>query len=98
MSEQLLMRQYAYPQYDLHTQEHDRLMEQAYRLQQEFAAAGEKVTQELITGLRQWLLDHMSGQDRALEKYLEKYGPSPDRQTRSSSIATTASGPLWEKA
>jgi len=70
MSEQLLMRLTAYPLYEAHAQEHDALMAQARTLQGHVAAGAVQPTLAFIDSMREWLLRHMDGKDRALAQHL----------------------------
>ncbi len=72
MSEQLLMRLYAYPFYESHTQEHDHLIEQVQSLQERCRAGDIAMTLQTGSALREWLLDHIKGLDYSLGSYLNK--------------------------
>ena len=77
LSEQLLMRLYAYPAHDEHVQEHDGLLERLQGVLRqwqlgELAAAG-----ELLDTLEDWLLVHMTTSDDLLQKYLVDHGRVP---------------------
>ena len=71
MSEQLLMRLYAYPQYELHQQEHDKLLEHAREIQARGAGNDAGGTLDLAREFRLWLLGHMDSKDRAFANFLE---------------------------
>ena len=70
MSEQLLMRLTAYPQYEAHAGEHDELIVKARMLQSHVATGETKPTLALIDSMRNWLVQHIDGKDRALAAYL----------------------------
>jgi hemerythrin-like metal-binding protein len=70
MSEQLLMRLTAYPQYEAHAEEHEELIVKARMLQSHVTAGEVKPTLALIDSMRSWLVQHMDGKDRALAAYL----------------------------
>jgi len=72
MSEQLLMRLYAYPFYESHIQEHDRLIEQVQSLQERYRAGDMTMTLQTGSVLREWLLDHIKGLDYGLGNYLNR--------------------------
>ena len=74
MSEQLLMRLYAYPFYESHTPEHDRLIEQVQNLQEHYRAGDMAMTLQTSSALREWLLDHIKGLDHGLGQYLHQQG------------------------
>ncbi len=76
LSEQLLMRQYAYPGYEQHVLEHDRLLGQLQALCAEWeqATAG---TGAALHAVEDWLLEHLATEDTQLEAYLAGSGPRP---------------------
>lgn len=73
-SEQLLMRLYAYPHYEAHVQEHDRLIEQITALQQHYQAGGVQAALEAGSTLRNWLMTHTLKTDQALGSFLSQQG------------------------
>lgn len=77
LSEQLLMRLHAYPAYEHHVQEHERLVDEL----RSTVAAWEKGAGEEVGGLLQhveeWLLVHMTTTDTALETYLAERARKP---------------------
>ncbi len=66
--EERLMKQHGYPEYDAHKAEHDKLTQQALKLQSEFKAGKAGVNMEVLNFLRDWLKNHIMGTDK-------KYGP-----------------------
>ena len=77
MSEQLLMRLYAYPEIGAHEAIHDKLMEQSRRVLTDFASEEiSNVSAELLL-LKQWLLDHIRTDDYAFFLHLSSQPPSP---------------------
>jgi hemerythrin len=74
MAEQLLMRQYAYPLYEAHELEHDRLVGQVHELQRRYQAGELALTMQVARSLEEWLFSHTKGTDHALEEYLKKQG------------------------
>ena len=75
MSEQLLMRLYAYPEIGAHEAIHDRLMEQARRVITDFSGDElSSVSAELLL-LKQWLLDHIRTDDYAFFVHLSSQSP-----------------------
>ena len=77
LSEQLLMRLHAYPAYEEHAQEHDRLMGTLRRLSEDWAAGGGEAAGNLLSSVEDWLLTHMNTSDEALAAYLGAHGPRP---------------------
>lgn len=73
LSEQLLMRLYAYPAYEQHVQEHDRLIGDLRDLSVAWAEGEGDATGELLAQVEGWLLTHMSTTDKALESYLAEH-------------------------
>lgn len=73
MSEQLLMRLTAYPQYESHADEHDRLMEQAAELQGHIEAGHIQPALGFIDSIRRWLTQHMDGKDKAFAEWLNTH-------------------------
>ena len=70
LSEQLVMRQLAYPGLEAHEREHDELMAQARQLQQHVEAGEVEPTLRFIAAMRHWLTSHMAGKDEALSRHL----------------------------
>lgn len=70
LSEQLLMRLHAYPDYEAHVQDHDRLIEQVHAVQKAFESGKAPDATDLLIYLRDWLVVHIRTMDRALGRYL----------------------------
>jgi hemerythrin len=64
-SELLLMRLYAYPQYQAHAGEHDEALQRLEELGQRLAAGDEALTLETVDTLEDWLVGHIRRADRA---------------------------------
>jgi hemerythrin len=77
LSEQLLMRLHAYPAYEEHVQEHDRLIETLRSLWDDWAGGGGEAAGNLLRSVEDWLLTHMKTTDEALAAYLAEHGPRP---------------------
>jgi hemerythrin len=75
LSEQLLMRLYAYPAYEEHVQEHDRLIGDLRDLSVAWTEGESEAAGSLLARVEDWLLTHMSTTDKALEGYLAERGP-----------------------
>lgn len=69
-SEQLLMRLHAYPQFDAHVAEHDRLMRDVQALRRLFEEGDEARALELLETLDAWLTRHIQGMDQAFARYM----------------------------
>jgi hemerythrin len=70
MSEQLLMRLYAYPEIGEHTASHDKLIEQAGKIATDFHASKDSNMSADLLLLKQWLLDHIRTEDAAFHRHL----------------------------
>jgi hemerythrin len=70
LAEQLLMRLHAYPGYEAHRQEHDRLIADLHALRQRIEEGSLASPAEEAERLEQWLQTHMSTTDQALASYL----------------------------
>ncbi len=80
MAEQLLMRQYAYPLYEAHELEHDRLVEKVHELQRNYETGETQLTLDTAHSLRAWLLAHTNNTDHAFADYLNEriLAPKPE--------------------
>ena len=76
LSEQLLMRLYAYPAYEDHVQEHDRLVEQLRSMTRSWEGGEGEAAGNLLQRVEEWLLTHMATADKALEGYLAEHVPT----------------------
>ncbi|HEU4382632.1 MAG TPA: bacteriohemerythrin [Anaeromyxobacteraceae bacterium] len=70
-AEGLMMRLHAYPGYQAHLQEHEKLLGQLEELQRYFAAGEFAPSRELVDAVRHWLVDHIRTVDRAFATFLE---------------------------
>lgn len=77
LSEQLLMRLYAYPGYEAHVQEHDQLVGALRDLSVSWTEGEGEAAGDLLVQVEDWLLTHMSTTDEALREYLARSGPRP---------------------
>lgn len=74
LSEQIVMREQAYPGYDAHQLEHDEAIALMRRLQERFLKGDLAASEELMRALRGWLIGHIRSADRALVGYLTTKG------------------------
>jgi len=65
LSEELMMRLYAYPQHDAHCAEHARLVDQAREIGKGLSAGGAASALASTARLREWLTSHIRSQDQA---------------------------------
>jgi hemerythrin-like metal-binding protein len=72
MSEQVLMRERAYPGIPAHEEEHTQLIEQMRSFQKRVEAGERTFTATDMSGLRGWVLHHIQTKDAAFARYLGK--------------------------
>jgi hemerythrin len=70
MSEQVLMRERAYPGLPAHEEEHSQLIEHMRSFQRRVEAEGRRLTADQVSGLRGWVLHHIQTKDAAFARYL----------------------------
>ena len=70
LTEQLLMRRHAYPGYEAHQLEHDRLIDELGDLTRALDAGSPLDAREEAEKLERWLLAHMATTDQALGDFL----------------------------
>jgi hemerythrin len=74
LSEELMMRLYAYPQHDAHKLEHGRLTDQLSELQRRFEQGEAQSALALADGLHRWLAGHIRTMDRAFAMWCASNG------------------------
>lgn len=72
LAEEMMMRLHQYPGYEVHVQEHDRLINQLIEIQGSFAAGQKQRTLEEVEGFERWLSGHIQGLDQALAQFLSR--------------------------
>lgn len=72
MSEQLLMRLHAYPNFGEHELEHERLIEQLRKIEASFAAGDTAMTTAELLMLKRLVIDHINSHDQAFSVYLDE--------------------------
>ena len=72
MSEELLMRMYAYPDYDDHVHDHETMTEFLNDIMKTVTAGQDSLTLKTASDMRQFLVSHISTRDEALSEYLTK--------------------------
>jgi hemerythrin len=70
MSEQVLMRERAYPGLPAHEEEHSQLIDHMRSFQRRVEAEGRRLTADQVSGLRGWVLHHIQTKDAAFARYL----------------------------
>jgi hemerythrin len=78
LAEQLLMRLHAYPAFEGHQQEHDRLIAELRDLRRTLGSAEPAAPAAAVARLERWLYAHMQSADSALADFLGQPGaPEP---------------------
>jgi hemerythrin-like metal-binding protein len=77
LSEQILMRLHAYPAYEDHVGEHDRLVAELRTLADGWEKGEGEPAGRLLRRVEEWLVTHMTTADQALEAYLAEHVPRP---------------------
>lgn len=72
LAEQLLMRLHAYPAYEAHQEEHDRLMTELQELSHNIRNEASSDPAREAENLERWLLTHIQSSDQALAEYLKQ--------------------------
>jgi hemerythrin-like metal-binding protein len=81
-SEELLMRLHAWERYEMHVEEHRRLLEELEALKARFAEGGGASLAVPLDQLQAWLAGHIRGADRTFAEYVAGGGlarPAPAR-------------------
>jgi hemerythrin-like metal-binding protein len=60
-----------YTGYEPHLEEHTRLMKKVRDIRDSVVRGDQKLSQELVEGLREWLLTHIATQDVAFGEFLK---------------------------
>jgi hemerythrin len=81
--EEALMDEAGYPAASIHQRTHDAFRKKIQEYQQRFAA-GEKICEELITLLNNWLIDHIAEDDTSYVPYVRKHMPAINGEVQSS--------------
>lgn len=70
MSEQLLMRMYAYPEYDDHVNDHETMTEHLNQIKHSYTTGQKNMALETANEMKKFLLGHISSRDQAFANYL----------------------------
>ena len=70
MSEQLLMRMYAYPDYDDHVLDHETMIEHLNQIKNRFTSGQRNIALDIANEMRKFLLGHISSRDQAFTDFL----------------------------
>ncbi len=74
LSEELMMRLYAYPQHDVHKIEHTRLAEQVEEIRRRVEASEREAAIAAIASLKEWLVAHIRSMDQAFALWCARNG------------------------
>jgi hemerythrin len=74
MSEQIMMRENAYPAFKAHRLEHDEAVAILSRIRERHAAGDAQALQDLLTALSGWLVSHIHSSDRDLAAFARSKG------------------------
>jgi len=72
MSEDRLMRLYAYPDYDDHVNDHEAMTEYLKEIMNKVTAGQDSMALKTVSDMRQFLVAHISTRDEAFTEYLNK--------------------------
>ena len=72
MSEELLMRMYAYPDYDDHVNDHAAMTEYLGEIMETVTAGQDSLALKTASDMRQFLVSHISTRDKSFSEYLNK--------------------------
>ena len=70
MSEQLLMRNYAYPDFDDHVNDHETMVEHLNKIKDSYIAGKKSMVLETAQEMRNFLIGHINSRDQAFTDYL----------------------------
>lgn len=73
-AEERLLKQYGYPDFEAHKNEHNALVMQVLDLQKQFQEGKPVLTQNIMTFLRDWLSRHIQGDDKKYGVFLNGKG------------------------
>jgi len=73
-TEERLMKAHGYPGYQEHKAEHDDLTKQVLDFQQRFQARSTGLSMELMSFLKNWLINHIQGSDKSYAPFLQGKG------------------------
>lgn len=75
-TEERLLKDNAYPQYEAHKKEHDDLLQKAGEIKKKFDEGAEDVTQDTTIFVRDWLTNHIPKIDKPYGPFLNEKGVS----------------------
>jgi hemerythrin len=75
-SEEQFMQEHAYPEYEIHKKEHVEFMRKTAELSLGTMMYKKTIPVELLTYLKEWLVEHIMASDRQIKTYIEQSRPS----------------------
>ncbi len=72
LGEQLLMRLHAYPGYEAHQEEHDKLMVELKELSERLLSQESPDPAQEAQNLERWLITHIQSEDQVLAEFLKR--------------------------
>ena len=73
-SEQILMREEGYPDFEAHLREHDAAIDLLRHLESRIRSGDASASAEILSALKGWLVSHIDRADRALAAFLQERG------------------------
>ncbi len=71
MSEELLMRMYSYPDYDVHVLDHEAMTERLQQIMRRYSEGQDSMALQTANEMREFLLGHINSRDQALTEFLD---------------------------
>ncbi len=71
------MHLHGYPGYEPHVEDHTRLMKKVREIRGNVQQGEQRIGQQLILELRDWLITHIASEDVAFGEYLSKKAGNP---------------------
>ncbi len=75
-SEERIMQESRYPEYNRHKAEHDELTRKVVQFREQVVANRVVVTIDILNFLRDWLVNHIGQMDKKIGEYLRQAKPS----------------------
>ncbi len=72
--EERLFKLYDYPDYERHVKEHEEFVQQVLDFQNKFTSGNAPMTIKILSFLRDWIQNHINGNDKKYSGYLNAKG------------------------
>lgn len=73
-SEEALMTEYGYPDYEFHKSEHEKYTQDVQKFHADYLAGKSVLSVQIMNFLRNWLVDHIAIKDKKLGAFLKDSG------------------------